>query len=76
MTARRAAIEGRMLRSLGMTEGARARLVSHNFTQTDWHGWCRVCRTHFSGSIRDLSIVCPVCGAASRAGTGYGTTSR
>ncbi len=64
MSARRAAIEGRMLRSLGMTEGARTRLVSHNFTQTDWHGWCRVCRTHYSGSIAQLGGPCPTCGAS------------
>ncbi len=62
MSAKRAAIEGRMLRSLGMTEGARVRLTAHNAVQTDWHGWCRVCRTHLSGGIVQLQKPCPVCG--------------
>ncbi len=70
MTARRRAIEGRMLRELGMTEGAATRLRAHNAVQTDWHGWCRVCRTHFSGEIAQLAGPCPHCGA------GDGTTSR
>lgn len=62
MTARRSAIEGRMLRELGMTEHAAARLRGHNAVQTDWHGWCRVCRTHLSGTIAQLGAPCPNCG--------------
>ncbi len=59
---RRRAVEGKMLHHLGMTEGAQVRLREHNSEQTDWHGWCRVCRTHFSGSITTLSGPCPTCG--------------
>ena len=71
MTARRSVIEGRMLRELGMTEGAAARLRAHNTAQTDWHGWCRTCRTHRSGTIVQLGGPCPTCGARED-----GTTSR
>ncbi len=70
MTARRSAIEGRMLRGLGMTDAASARLREHNRVQTDWHGWCRVCRTHYTGTVAELSEPCPHCGAD------HGTTIR
>ncbi len=74
MSNRRRAVEGRMLRELGMTQHAQERLRNHNLAQTDWHGWCRVCRTHFSGSIVQLCEPCPKCGA-SREGKD-GTSSR
>ncbi len=64
MTARQVAIEGRMRRGLGMTGEAAERLKAHNAAQTDWHGWCRVCRTHFSGTVATLSEPCPTCGAS------------
>ncbi len=63
MTARRqSAIEGKMLRGLGMSPDARVALNAHNATQLDWHGWCQVCRTHVTGSIEALRV-CPNCGA-------------
>ncbi len=72
MTARRRAIEGRMLRELGMTTEASERLIAHNKAQTDWHGWCRVCRTHFTGSVAELGGPCPHCGS----GADHGTAAR
>ena len=62
MTARRQAIEGKMLRHLGMSPDAAARLTAVQAGQTDWHGQCRVCRTTFTGSISALSTSCPKCG--------------
>ncbi len=62
----RRSIEGKMLRHLGMTAHAREALNAHNERQTDWHGWCRVCRTHATGTIAGLSAQCPKCGAGAR----------
>lgn len=58
----RRAVEGKMLRHLGMTPDARAALSTHNTQQTDWHGQCRVCRTTFTGTITALNAPCPKCG--------------
>lgn len=69
---RRVAVEGRMRRGLGTSEQARLHLNAHNAKQTDWHGHCQVCRTHFTGSIAELSEPCPHCGA----GGDHGTPSR
>lgn len=68
MTARRQAVEGKMLRALGMSPDASARLTAHNERQLDWHGQCRVCNTTFTGSISALSAACPVCKAGGPGG--------
>lgn len=62
MTARRQAIEGKMLRHLGMSPDAAERLTAAQARLTDWHGQCRVCRTTFTGSIAESRGPCPVCG--------------
>ena len=59
----RRAVEGKMLRHLGMSPDAAARLTTAQAGQTDWHGQCRVCRTTFTGSITALRGPCPKCGA-------------
>jgi hypothetical protein len=59
---RRRSIERSMRRRLGMSREGQQRLASHNERQTDWHGWCRVCRTHLTGDIVSLSRPCPNCG--------------
>lgn len=62
MTARREAIEGKMLRHLGMSPDAAERLRGAQVSLTDWHGQCRVCRTTFTGTIAALRGPCRVCG--------------
>ena len=62
MTARRQAVEGKMLRHLGMSPDAHARLTLALALQTDWHGQCRACGTTFTGTIARLKRPCPVCG--------------
>ena len=68
MTTRRA-IEGRMLRELGMTADAAARLHAHNERQTDWHGSCQRCGIHFTGAIAEAGKPCPKCGYGGESGS-------
>ncbi len=64
MTRDRRAIEGKMLRHLGMSPDARATLQSAQAREIDWHGQCARCHTTFTGSITALSAPCPKCGFA------------
>ncbi len=66
MTARREAVEGKLIRARGMGADGRAALTAYNARQTDWHGWCQVCRTHVTGAIAALHV-CPKCGAGAGA---------
>lgn len=48
------AVTSKMMRHLGMSEGAKERLDAENRRRTDWWGLCRRCGKRVEGTLDQL----------------------